>query len=112
MADMTLKFPRGSVIVMTVGSYSDYRIAGLLVALVDCDLPALARDFAAEERARLKNAVSECCDVETTSDFPAWLIAKGHCMQADHSLVHLGDVEDWEDEFGVPTSNTQPGDPA
>lgn len=87
MADMTLKFQRGSVIVMTTGSYSDYSMAAFLVALIDCDLPALAREFAFEERARLAKKRLGWTAVESPKDFPSWLIAKGHCVPARCSHV-------------------------
>lgn len=109
MAD-TLKYPKGSIIVMTTGAYSDYSITGFLVAVEDCDLPALAQAFAAEERARIKagKGARSWRGKEDLDDFPSWLVAKGHCMPVAYNSVHLGDYSDWEREFGVPETEEVP----
>lgn len=87
-----LKYTKGSVIVFTTGEYSDYRVTAFLVAIQDLDLPALAQQMTAG-----KYRGDDDADV---NDFAGWLIANGHAMPVDHSLVHLGDYG-WGDEFGI-----------
>jgi hypothetical protein len=99
-----LQFPRGAVILLTSGSYSDAQTNGLLVLLQDCSLPALAQRFAEEERARLKANPddSRLWDCESPEDFGGWLIAQGIAMPVDYTEVHTHEGLSWEREFNVP----------
>ena len=84
--------------VFTIGEYSDYRTSGFLVAIQDCDLPALAQKMA--------NGKIPYSDPGADPDnFPSWLIANGYAMPVEHSLIHLGDYGGWSDEFGVALSD-------
>ena len=94
MSDNVLKYPKGSVMVFTTGSYSDYGIRGFLVAIQDCDLPRLA-----QEMANGKDAYMD--DDARPDNFPSWLVAKGYALPIDHSEVHLGEYSDWANGFGV-----------
>lgn len=88
MDDTTLKFPRGSVIQFTEGEYSDFCLCGMVVTIKDCDLPALAKEYAAFENA-------------WAGKFATWLVANGHAMPCEATEVHLGSYGRWAEEFGV-----------
>lgn len=49
MTDRTLQYPKGSIMVFTTGEYSDFGMAGFLVTIKDCDLPALAQAYDKEQ---------------------------------------------------------------
>lgn len=89
----SLKYPPGSVLVMTTGEYSDFGVVGILVTMQECDLPALAKEYA--------NGKPSYEPAGMPNNFPAWLISKGYAMPVDHSEVHLGDYGRWGDEFDV-----------
>ena len=88
-----LKFPRGTVIQFTTGAYSDFQTAGLIVAVEEIDLPALAGQMRAEFKPKHQ---WDNCDRD---EFAAWLIAKGFAMPVAVSEVHLGDYG-WSEELG------------
>jgi excisionase family DNA binding protein len=48
----TLAYPKGSVIVFSSGRYSDYGLIAFVVAVADLDLPALAKEYVAEDAAK------------------------------------------------------------
>jgi hypothetical protein len=97
----TLRYPKGSIMVMTTGEYSDFRVCGFLVAVQDCDLPALAQAFHAERMAELEAEGNADWDTPDPNDFPSWLVAKGHAMPVDAHEIHLGGYGEFEPEFGT-----------
>ena len=107
MADNTLKFSRGAIIIFTSGCYSDFGLSGFLVAVKDCDLPALAKEYAKQEKEAIKARKGGDWENASPDQFPSWLVANGHAMSVDASTVHLGDYSEWEPEFGVPDGDTR-----
>jgi hypothetical protein len=101
MTDGTLKFPRGSVIEFSSGEYSDYGTVALVVTTEDTDLPALAKIYAAEERAKIKKRKGQDWEKPNPNAFPSWLIAKGHALPVTHTEVHLGSYGHFSQELGV-----------
>lgn len=94
MKNKIMVYPPGSVMVFTHGEYSDYHIAGFLVAIQKCDLPALAQ--------RMANGKIPYDDEDAIpANFASWLVAHGYAMPVDHSLIHVGDYGRWSSEFGV-----------
>lgn len=85
-----LKYPRGSILVMTTGAYSDYHIVGFLVAVADLDLPKLAQQY-----------VGENPKDNDQYEFPTWLVSRGLAMPVENSEIHLGEYGEWAEEFGV-----------
>ena len=78
-----LDYRKGQVIVFTTGCYSDYSLAGFVVAIEDIDLSAKRDEFLDGGEPTWDSA----------DEFVSWLIAKGLAMPVEHSLVHLGDYE-------------------
>jgi hypothetical protein len=69
-------------------------LAGTIVTIKDCDLPALAQEYA-RQTAKPDRYLSVWL-----GGFASWLVASGHAMPADVQELHLGDSF-FEDEFGV-----------
>lgn len=89
MENAILKYPRGSVIVLTSGAYSNFGIDGLIVAAVDLDFSALAKQYVSK---------GDSGESKDYYGFTAWLISSGYAMPVEHSQVHLGDYE-FSDDF-------------
>lgn len=73
-----LFFPKGSLVYFTTGEYSDYLVHGVFQTLVDCDLPALAKQYIEND----KEAKPD--------DFPSWLVSKQYVDPVDATEVWLG----------------------
>lgn len=101
MTDDALKFLRGAIIIFTTGCYSDFGISGFLVAVKDCDLPELAKEYVKQENKAIRERKCEGLDLASPGQFCSCLVANGHAMPVDASTVHLGDYDEWEPEFGV-----------
>lgn len=84
MSDRTLIFPAGSAIILTEGEYSDKGIAGTVVTLKECDLPALAKQYRAATNPEGKAYGDDI------SGFVSWLVANGWAFPAEVQEVHLG----------------------
>ncbi len=78
-------YPKGSLIFFTSGSYSDYRINGVMIALQDCNLKALAKEQL--DSWTPKNEY----DYINTDQFVAWLVKNGYIEQSDYSEVYVAD---------------------
>lgn len=97
----TLKFVRGSALIFTSGEYSDFGLSGVLVTIKDCDLPALAKEYVAQEWAAIKERGGDDWDKPGPDGFAGWLCANGHAMAAEAQCVHLGSYGEFGAEFGV-----------
>lgn len=82
--DRTLNYPKGSILVLTSGEYSDYGMVGYVVTVEDCDLRALAQEY------RNAHKPANQWDRPDPDGFVAWLVVNGYAMPVDASTVHLG----------------------
>lgn len=82
--DNTLIYPKGSILTLSSGEYSDYGIVGILVTVKDCDLRTLAAEYKASHRPKNQ------WDKPDPDGFVAWLVVHGHAMPVDASEVHIG----------------------
>jgi len=98
----TLKFQRGTVLVLSTGEYSDYRVDAILVTLTDCDLRGLAQAYHEECMGVIAAAGNADWDRPQPQDFPSWLVAKGHAMPVDHNEIYLGAYGEFAQEFEIP----------
>ena len=98
------EYQRGSVLVFSSGSYSDYGLVAFLVTIENTDLRALAAEFVREHE--IESAAKVAADPESYADgwvpradpddFPSWLVAKGHAMPVSFETIHLGDYGDFD----------------
>lgn len=105
MAD-TMKYSRGALIGFESGEYSDFRFDGMLVALQDIDLPALAQQYVKERTA--EKAAGKLKDYERANDyneFMGWLVAQQYAAPISYSSVHLGSYTEFNTEFGIPADS-------
>lgn len=101
MSAPILQFPRGTVVQFTSGEYSDFHTCGLLVFLIDADLPALVRQYETEQRQIKHQEVKEGWYSTDVGGLSGWLVARGFAMPVACSEVQLGAYGNFEDEFGV-----------
>jgi hypothetical protein len=83
------------VILFTEGSYSDFATAGLVVAIKECNLPLLVREFVRTYKPDPKHPLEK----PSHDEFPPWLIVNGYVMPVDVSEVWLGGGDGWASEF-------------
>lgn len=78
-------YPRGTVVAFSEGEYSDFGYAGHVVTVVDCDFPALAKEFSKNYKPK------DEWDRPDPHSFIAWLVVNEKCFPATVSEVHLGE---------------------
>jgi hypothetical protein len=96
MTERALFYPRGTVLLMSSGEYSDYAYVGQLVTIKDCDLPKLAQEC----RDTFKKEEGGWRDEADANDFPSWLVANGYAVPLECSEVHVGSYGRWSRELG------------
>lgn len=93
------KFSKGTILNFTSGCYSDYQLQGMFVALEDVDLPKLCQSWYAED---VKRANKEnWYNIGEWEGFISHLIKEEKILPIQTTEVHLGDYNDWDDEWGV-----------
>lgn len=92
-----LHYKRGAVIQLSTGEYSSYQYVGLLVAIKNIDLVALAHQFQREVAEKEKDSRAN------PNDFPGWLVANEYALPVLVADVFLGTYE-WEEDFELPES--------
>lgn len=107
-----LKYPMGTILSFECGEYSNFRVVGLLVTLVECDFKALAQQYCADpvwegrewttkKQIGGKRVTRRRKEQRPPQDFPSWLTANGYAAPVTHSEVYLGDYE-WCPDFEIP----------
>lgn len=80
----TLIYPKGTVLLLEEGEYSDRSYCGHLVTVRDLNLREAGASYAEQYKAE------DEYDRPDPSGFVAWLVAEQFAMPLDHSEAHIG----------------------
>jgi hypothetical protein len=91
--DVNIGVKSGEFIVLTEGSYDEYCIHDLIIALKNFDMGEKAREFSLE--------TGQYVYQNKEQTFKGWLIGKGLATPVEYTEINLGEYGDFDKNFGV-----------